>query len=676
MATALEGHAPTPSLAAVRPVIALVGNPNTGKTTLFNRLTGLRAQTANFPGTTLERRVGSLVLGGRRVDVEDLPGLYGLSSSSAEETVARDALLGSAGRPRPALALVVVDQTNLARNLYLVSQVRELGVPVLVALNMSDIAGAEGLSVDADVLSRELGAPVLGVSARTGAGLSELREALERRLEASEPAPELPPRLAACSACSGCQRNSARFDWAEDVAARATSGSPRLSSGRTARLDRVLTAPLVGLACFGLVMAGLFVALFGLAELPMNAIESGVAFLGAQAAERLPAGDLRSFVVDGVVAGVGGVLVFLPQICLLFFLLALLEDSGYLARAAFVMDRLMGKVGLPGKAFVPMLSAHACAVPALMSTRVIEDRRDRLVTILVLPLLTCSARLPVYAMVTALLLPGRPVAGGLVFAGAYGLGILAALATALLFKRTLLRGESRPLLLELPTYRLPSLRTALLAAADRGLLFLRKAGSVILLLSIGMWALSTYPRLPEERAVERLSPAARAEFEAQRQAAAGGDAAAAQRAAALLGPVRLEHALAGRLGKLVEPLFLPLGFDWRIDIGVLSSFAARETLVSTLSVVFAVGEDGADAELRDALRAQVRPDGTPLFDLPTAAALLVFFALAMQCLSTLVVTRRETGSWRLAVFQFAYMTALAYMAAFVTRTSLRLLTFG
>jgi ferrous iron transport protein B len=402
-----------------------------------------------------------------------------------------------------------------------------------------------------------------------------------------------------------------------------------------------------------------------------------VSGLGAQVGARLPDGDARSFLVDGVIAGVGGVLVFLPQICILFFLLSLLEDTGYLARAAFVMDRLMGKVGLPGKAFVPMLSAHACAVPALMSTRVIEDRRDRLVTILVLPLLTCSARLPVYAMITALLFSGRPLLGGLVFAGAYALGIVAALATAWLFKGTVLRGESRPLLLELPTYKLPSLRSAALAAADRGVVFLRKAGSVILVLSIGMWALSTYPKLPDERLGERLPEPARTELRALREAAAAGDADAASRAEALAGPLRLEHALAGRLGKLIEPVFLPLGFDWRIDIGLLSSFAARETMVSTLSVVFSVGDDASGTTaLRDALKAQVRPDGAPLFGVPTAVSLLVFFALAMQCLATLAVTRRETGSWRMAVFQFAYMTSMAYVAALVAYQALSLARFG
>jgi ferrous iron transport protein B len=660
--------------AATRPIVALVGNPNTGKTTLFNRLTGLRARTANFPGTTLERRVGSLVLGGRRVEVEDLPGLYGLAAGTPEERVTRDALLGSEARPRPSAALVVVDQTSLARNLYLVSQVRALGLPVLVALNMSDIAAAEGLRVDAEVLSRELGASVVATSARTGEGIERLLAELERMLAFPTSVPPLPGPLALCNGCTGCGHSSARFDWAEDLAARTSHGGARASARRTAALDRALTHPVAGLAFFALVMAALFVALFSLAEPPMDAVESGVAWLGAAAGAWLPEGAFRSFLVDGVVAGVGGVLVFVPQIAILFFLLSLLEDSGYLARAAFVMDRWMGRVGLPGKAFVPMLSAHACAVPALMSTRVIEDRRDRLVTILVLPLLTCSARLPVYAMVAGLLFSGRPLLGGTMFAAAYGLGLAAAFGTAWVLKRSVLRGPTRPLLLELPSYKLPSLRNAALAAADRGVVFLGKAGSVILLLSVGMWALSTYPALSDLRIAELAPSQTRAELRALESAAAAGDAEAAARARILAGAVRLEHSLAGRLGKLIEPVFRPLGFDWRIDIGVLSSFAARETLVSTLSVVFAVGDEhAAPAGLRDALRAQRRPDGTRLFDAATACSLLVFFALAMQCLATLAVTRRETGSWRVAAAQFGYMTALAYGAAFLTYRSVGLL---
>ena len=648
-------HTAASSATAGATTVVLIGNPNTGKTSLFNRLTGLRAKTANFAGTTLERRVGTMHLGGRKVHLEDLPGLYALHAANAEERIAQDSLRGATGSPAPAGAVVVVDATNLARNLYLVSQVRQLEVPVVVALNMTDLAGREGLRVDAAALSRELGAPVVPISARTGDGLPALQQALAALLDGRAPLPALPVRLSACGSCGGCATSSVRFDWAEDVAAVASSGAPRLSAERTARLDRVLTHPVAGLAVFAALMAALFVALFALAEYPMGAIEAGVSALGGWVGASLPEGDLQSFLVDGVIAGVGGVLVFLPQIAILFFFLSLLDDSGYLARAAFVMDRLMGKVGLPGKAFVPMLSAHACAIPALMSTRVIEDRRDRLATMLVIPLLTCSARLPVYAMVIALLFAGRPVQGGLRFTAAYALGMVAALSVAWLLRRTLLRGESRPLVIELPTYKAPSLRNALLAMRDRGGVFLRKAGTAILLISIGMWALSTYPRLDDERAAEIRA----AEGDTRLQSA------------------RLEHALAGRIGRAIEPVFRPLGFDWRIDIGVLSSFAARETLVATLAVVYGVGDDGAASDgLRDALRAQRREDGRPVFGFATSCSLLVFFVLAMQCLPTQAVMRRESGSWRWAAFQFGYMTVLAYCAALVTYQGLRLLGVG
>jgi ferrous iron transport protein B len=633
-----------------RPRVVLIGNPNTGKTTLFNRLTGLRAKTANFPGTTLERRIGTVRIAGRPVDLEDLPGLYSLHAGNLEEKVARDSLCGTPdGEGRAAAAIVIVDGTNLARNLYLAGQVRELGVPVLVVLNMMDLAEKEGLRIDAAALSRELGATVVALSARTGAGVDEVPSALEGLLGSrGAPLPPPPDALAACSRCTGCHEHAVRFDWAESVAGRVSKGSARLSAARTERIDRVLTHPLEGLLAFTAIMSLVFVAIFALAEYPMNLIESATGAVGRTAGSLLPDGDLRGLIVDGIIGGVGGVLVFLPQICILFFFLSILEDSGYLARAAFVMDRLMDRVGLPGKAFVPMLSAHACAIPAIMSTRVIEGRRDRLATILVLPLMTCSARLPVYAMVTALLFADRPVLGGLTFAGAYALGIVAALVTSWLFRHTILRGDSRPLVLELPTYKVPSLGNALLAMSDRGLLFLSKAGSVILLISLSMWAMATYPKAPAERVETRT----------------GADEPT--RAA-----LELEYSLAGRLGKAVEPIFRPLGFDWRMDVGVLTSFAARETFVSTLAVVYGVGSDSEDATLRETLRAQRRPDGTPSFGLATALPLLVFYVLAMQCLATQAVTRRETGSWKWAAFQLGYMTVLAYTAALVTRIVLR-----
>ena len=636
-----------------RPRVALIGNPNAGKTTLFNRLTGLRAKTANFPGTTLERRVGTIRLADGPADLEDLPGLYALTAGSIEERVARDHLCGTDGEGGAAAAIVVVDGTNLARNLYLAGQVRELGIPLLVVLNMMDLAEKEGLRIDVAALSRELGAPVIALSARTGAGMEELPLAVGRLLRAGRRPLPPPAELAACSSCAGCGTHAARFDWAENVAVKVSQGSARLSAARTEQIDRVLTHPVKGLVAFAAIMSAVFIAIFALAQHPMNAIETAFGALGQAVGRALPEGDIRSLVVDGVVGGVGGVLVFLPQICILFFFLSILEDSGYLARAALVMDKLMGKVGLPGKAFVPMLSAHACAIPAIMATRVIEGRRDRLATILVLPLMTCSARLPVYAIVTAVLFADRPVLGGLTFAGAYALGIVMAILTSWLFRRTILRGESRPLVLELPTYKMPSLANALLAMRDRGLVFLTKAGSVILLISISMWAMATYPRMPAGQ-VEKLA------------------------AAKDLRALELEYSLAGRLGKAVEPVFRPLGFDWKMDVGVLTSFAARETFVSTLAVVYGVGSEGdrETGSLREALRSERRSDGTPVFGLATALPLLVFYVLAMQCLATQAITRRETGSWKWAALQLGYMTALAYSVAFVTRLVLVSLGIG
>jgi len=647
------------------PRVALVGNPNAGKTTLFNRLTGLRAKTANFPGTTLERRLGTLALPEAVVDLEDLPGLYTLATGNVEECVARDAIKGTVSCEGASAVILVVDATNLARNLFLAAEVRDLGVPMLVALNMIDLAEKEGLEIDVSTLSRELGASVVALSARTGAGVDRLREELQGMLdERVAPLAFVEPR--ACPGCRGCG-SAARFDWAEEVASRVSRGATRISSARTQQIDRILTHPVAGLVAFAAVMSLVFIAIFVLARYPMGLIESWTAAGGAFVGAHLPAGDLRSLLVDGLIGGVGGVVVFLPQICILFFFISLLEDSGYLARAAFVMDRLMGKVGLPGKAFVPMLSAHACAIPAIMSTRVIEDRRDRLATILVLPLMTCSARLPVYALITAVLFADRPVLGGLSFAAAYALGLGVALGTAWLFRRTVVPGDSLPLLLELPTYKAPSLRNAALAMRDRAGLFLTKAGSVILLIALGMWVAASYPRL-DDASLRRLASSA----DLAVLDGATKEPVIETRAAALRGRYALEYSLAGRLGKLIEPAFRPLGFDWRMDVGVLTSFAARETFVSTLAVVYGIGagEDGA-ANLRQTLRAERRADGSALFGLATALPLLVFYVLAMQCLATQAVTRRETGSWKWALFQLGYMTVLAYSAALVTRFALR-----
>ena len=651
--------------------IALVGNPNAGKTTLFNALTGLRAKTANFPGTTIERRVGHTRLAEHRVKLLDLPGLYSLASITPEERLAREVLLGQQPhQPQPQGIVLLLDATTLERNLYLASQVLELGLPTVAALNMVDLAERSAIEIDLEKLEAELGCPVVPVVARTGRGLDILQQHMERMID-----PQGSSFTRATTGpfgdCSGCPYK-ARYDWAEEVGARCINGRSAAHGVKTDRIDSVLTHRWVGVGAFLSVMFAVFALIFWVAQYPMDWIDAGFAYVGTSLGRWLPPGDLRSLLVDGVIGGVGGVLVFLPQICILFFFLALLEDTGYLARAAFVMDRLMRRVGLPGKAFVPILSAHACAVPAIMSTRVIEDRRDRLVTMLVLPLFSCSARIPVYTMITALLFPYRPVVAGLVFTGAYTLGILAALVMALIFKRTILPGETRPLVLELPSYKVPSLRTALLSTLDRAKIFIKRAGSIILAVSILLWLLASFPRSQPPAAAVALQE------EAQELSLAGRQGRAEElldEASRLSAQSRLAQSFAGRAGRAIEPALRPLGFDWQIGIGILSSFAAREVIVSTLAVVYGVGESAADEDptsLYDSLRAARRSDGTPVFTTATSVSLLIFYVLAMQCLSTQAITRRETNGWRWPTFQLLYMTVLAYSVTFLVYQLLRI----
>lgn len=663
--------------------IALAGNPNAGKTTLFNRLTGLRAKTANYPGTTVDVRSARLAMAGKPVDLIDLPGLYGMTGGSPEEQLAAEVIEGIHRSDhqvnQASVVVLVVDATHLARNLYLAGQVREKARRVLIALNMTDLASRDGIEIDPEGLAQELGAPVIPISARTGEGVDRLQRRLEQMVEdTSQTCGDVPEALAACSSCTGCP-HAARFSWADQVISK-VSNEPEhhLSRRMTEKIDHYLTHPLVGLLAFAAIMVLLFQSIFWLADMPMTWIDESFASLGETMTGLLPEGLIQSFVVDGVVAGLGGTVIFIPQICILFFLLALLEDTGYLARAAFVMDRWMSKVGLPGKAFIPMLSAHACAIPAIMSTRVIENRRDRLATILVLPLLTCSARIPVYVMVTAMLFGGQPLYAGLLFAGAYALGIIAAFTMSFVLKGTILKGHSAPLVLELPTYKWPNFRNALLTTIDRGWLFLRKAGTVILGISIVLWALSAFPmvdeaNLPADVAAEvtLLNQQAQAASEEAAAFEAAGDQVQAQGRALvaegksteadnLIAQYQQEQSIIGTIGKTVQPVFAPMGFDWEMSVGVMTSFAAREVVASTLSVLYGMGEGGAEnTELL----------GKTLNDhisVPAGLALLVFFVLAMQCLPTQVVTRRETGSWKWSLLQFGYMTVLAYSASALT----------
>ncbi|QDU34135.1 Ferrous iron transport protein B [Poriferisphaera corsica] len=651
------------------PVVALIGNPNAGKTTLFNRFSGLRAKTANFAGTTVDHRASRIKLPKGDIELLDLPGLYGLDSATPDEKVAQDVLLGRLpGMEKPDAVLLVLDATNLERNLYLAARVIELGLPTVVALNMWDIAQKQNNKINLDSLAKDLAVPVIPISARTGEGVEQLTQQLDISIEHYKPA-VVPESLTACSSCGECPY-AARFDWAEQVSDRAGASSEHHTHGpMTEAIDRILTHPVIGIGAFFAVMATVFIMIFWLAAYPMDWIEGGFGYAGELVGSVLDDGDFKSLIVDGIIGGVGGVLVFLPQILILFFFLTLLEDTGYMSRAAFVMDRLMRRVGLPGRAFVPMLSAHACAIPAIMATKIIEDRRDRLVTILVLPLMTCSARLPVYVMLIALLFAGNALYAGLAFTAAYSLGIIAALVMAFLFKKTILPGESKPLVIELPSYRRPSIKNALLLTLDRSKMFVKKAGTVILVLSILLWAASTYPKMPEgaesAQAKQRIAQLDQQILQTTNEANV---ADFTQQIEQIQAKEALAYSVAGRAGKVFEPVFRPLGFDWQINVGVLSSFAAREVIVSTLAIVYGVGEDVAEDgnSFAKVLDRQTREDGSKVFTTATSFSLLVFYVLAMQCLPTQAVTRREAGGWKWAIFQLGYMSALAYGLALIT----------
>lgn len=621
--------------------IALAGNPNTGKTTLFNALCGARAKTSNFPGTTTAVRSGRTQWPGvtGSIEIVDLPGVYDLLLDTQETRIARTVIFTPSGSA-PEVVVIVIDACNLARNLVLVSQILNGGHPVVVALNMTDLAESRGIAIDAAALSRRLGVPVVPIVARTSRGLDLLRQAI------ATDHPPAPPVHAAATP-------EASMAWAQQVSAEVSSvdrAAATRADALSERIDRIVTHPVLGVLVFFAVMSGLFWILFALATVPMDLIEATFAGLGTLLDSWLPPGPIRDLLSHGVVGGIAGTVVFLPQICLLFFLITLLEDTGYLARAAFVLDRLLARFGLPGHAFVPLLTAHACAIPGIMSARLISDRRDRLATILVAPFMSCSARLPVYVLLTTLLFAGRPAAAGLAFAGCYLLGAAAALFTAWLVGRTILPGQARPMILELPTYKVPSIRNALLAAKDQGLSFITTAGTVIVAICIVMWWLSAYPKVAPPPAPVAITADAAAQESRAQQA----------------------QSFIGRIGHRVSPVFEPLGFDWQLTVGVMTSFLAREVFVSTMSVLAGARTDiDPDDGVVDRIRNMTRDDGTPVFTRATAAAALVFFVLAMQCLPTLAVTRKETGQLRYAAMQLGYMSGLAYVVALIVYQGLR-----
>ncbi len=647
---------PSGSARATRPVrVAILGNPNTGKTTLFNRLCGVRHKTSNFPGTTQEARIGfprGLPEGSELID---LPGVYSLELDQSEAAICRDVLAGQLA-PRgesveaPDVVLVVTDATNMPRNLMLVGEAIRRCLPTVIAINMVDASRRKGIHADEGVLMSRLGVEAVPCSARTGEGLDALLAALTRARIPTESPPPSEDGLAL---------------WADDLYARMAAGygQPRPDTF-TDRLDRAFTHPLLGLGAFIAVMAGLFFVIFSLAAYPMGWIESIFAHLGALVGRVLPPGAIHDLLADGVVAGIGATVVFLPQICLLFFLISLLEDTGYLARAAFVMDRVLRPFGLNGHAFVPLLSSHACALPGIIAARAVPDRRDRLATILTAPFMSCTARIPVYVLLTVLLFRDSPLMQALAFTGCYALGIGAGLLSALIARRTILRGPSRPMALELPSYRLPSLRTALLTAWDRGLVFLRKAGTIILAISIVLWWLGAYPGTqPPPEAVELR----------ERAEAAGADAdALLEEANAVEARHATRRSFLGRMGEAAEPIFRPLGYDRQLTVGVLASFAAREVFVATMAIQIAGRDDVEESGVFEAVATATRDDGrTPIFTRATCWSLLVYYVLAMQCLPTLAVTVKESGHWKWALVQLGWMWGLAYASALIVFQSLR-----
>lgn len=610
--------------------IALVGQPNVGKTTLFNKLCGLRSHTANIPGSTVDAYVGRWA----HNRLIDLPGAYSINIEQPEAAVVHRCLIGDTTDTfHPDVVLLVLDASNLRRGLHLAIEILSIGLPCVVALNMTDIARKRGFEIDASKLTSWLGCEVVSTSARSGVGVEKLAAAVDRARKSDVALPN-------ASDAAACDL------WVDGVIRESTPHIPANTSDRLSdRLDLAFTHPMLGVLVFGVVMAGLFWAIFAFASVPMDLIETIFGHIGGWLNAVLPEGDIRDLLVDGIVGGLAGTVVFLPQILLLFFLIALLEDTGYLARAAFVMDRVLRHFGLPGQAFVPMLSAHACAIPAIMSARLVPDRRDRLAVILTAPFLSCSARLPVYVLLIGIMLGDEPLLAGLVFAGCYALGIFAALASSWIARRTLLPGAARPMVIELPQYQWPSVTAALLTCWDRGWLFLRKAGTVILGMVIVLWWLSAYPKPP----VNITS------------APSQGVVAVADTAT----QSPMAYSFAGRIGQTVQPVFDPLGWDWQLTVGVMTSFAAREVFVSTMAVLVGGGDED-NPEVLNRIANAKQDDGRPMLTSATAASLLVFFVLAMQCLPTLAVTAREAGGWKWALLQFGWMTAVAWVAAWIT----------
>ena len=643
--------------------IALAGNPNAGKTTLFNSLTGLNQKVANYPGVTVERKEGVWQLGDRSATLIDLPGLYSLDATSLDEQIARNVITGEVENvPKPDVIVSVVDATNLERNLYLSTQVLEYGVPVVIALTMIDVFEKRKHEIDISKLSETLGVPVIAVNSKAERGKDELAQTVSRIAGTTA---KLPYELNGESADGDNARIFARYGFISNAVQESVRHNDKIEHRVSERIDRILTHKVFGLAILVLILLTVFQAIFSWATLPMDLLESGFGALGDGARAILPEGILADLIVDGIIAGVGGVLVFLPQILLLFLFISILEDTGYMARAAFLLDKLMSRVGLHGKAFLPLMSSFACAIPGIMATRTIENKRDRFATILIAPFMSCSARLPVYTLMIGAFFAGQTVlgfvsVGAILMLAMYALGISVALIVAYILKRTLLKSPPPPFIMELPPYRMPSFRTVFQNMLTRAWLFVKRAGTVILAISIILWALMYFPR-----------------HEVASNAAVVSNSAASEGEPASAESEQLRNSFAGKLGHAIEPVIRPLGFDWKIGVALIASFAAREVLVSTLSIIYNVGKDENEQSetLISAIRAAKDEKGNIVWTPLTALTLMVFFVLAMQCMSTVAIVRRETNSWGWTLFMVSYMTGLAYVAALITYQGGKMLGF-
>lgn len=654
-------------------VLVVAGNPNAGKTSLFNALTGLKQKVANYPGVTVESKIGNWALTPSLPPARliDLPGLYSLNATSVDEEIARNVLLGDVSEAlQPNAIIVVVDATNLTRNLYLAIQVIETGRPVVVALTMFDIAECSNIKIDLRKLSSALGVPVVPVVAKDRRGFHELSQAVLAITAERNPA-TLRPLENETILDPRSQRTALikRYARIERIVNEAVDVTYHTNQTISERIDRIVTHRVFGPLILLLVMTIVFQTIFSWANLPMNLIDDSFAMLSAAARTHLPPGILTELITDGIIAGVSSVLVFVPQIFLLFVFISLLEDSGYMARAAFLMDRLMRCFGLPGKAFMPLLSSFACAVPGIMATRTIENPKGRLATILIAPFMSCSARLPIYTLMIATLFSGRWVlgiisTGVLIILGMYFLGVTVALIAASIFNRTILKSPKTSFVMELPPYRLPIFRNVARAVMTSVGTFVKRAGTVILAISILLWALAAFPRGSTESTKSGPNNPTIEFAGTQDEVQEPGE--------------QIRNSYAGRLGRLIEPAITPLGFDWRIGVGIISSFAARETIVSTLSIVYKVGGDSTEqpSTLINALVEARRDDGSPVWTPLVGLSLMVFFLLACQCMSTVAIVRRETNSFRWPLFMVVYMLVLAYAGSLITYQGGRLLGFS